>query len=167
MNWPFEIPPRPKRTVEHRLTDPVPGGGGAPIGVFNNASGNDLVLARPLNAVVTSFVDMRVGSSLSPDSAEVRFCNADCTEFYVLIFGKESVWYPEEKLTAAGTTQALVTRTSDRSWSIVFPPKSKGRLWRRSGTRADLGLFYYEGTVEVQLQRSPVPPDAPKPSRPE
>ena len=168
MNWPFTIPPRPKRTVEHHLTDPVPTGGGKPIGVFSSPSGNDLVISRPLNATVRSFMDIAVGSSVSPDSAEVRFCNADCTEYYVVIFGKESVWYPEEKLTAAGTTHAVVARTSESSWSIVFPPQSKGRLWRRSRTRADLGLFYYEGRVDVQIQQSPAPPDAPRPApRPE
>jgi hypothetical protein len=99
----------------------------------------------------------------------VRFCNADCTEYYVLIFGKESVWYPEEKLNGTGTTKALVTRTSEDSWSIVFPPQSIGRLWKRSGTRADLGLYYYDGRADVQLQNSPaVPSDAPRPApRPE
>ena len=46
MNWPFTIPPRPKRTVEHHLTDPVPNGGGKRIGVFPGPNGNDLVISR-------------------------------------------------------------------------------------------------------------------------
>jgi hypothetical protein len=168
MNWPFTIPPRPKRTVEHHLTDPVPNGGGSPIGVFTSPNGNDLVISRPLTATVKSFTDIPIGSSISPDSAEVRFCNADCSEYYVLIFGKESVWYPDEKLSASGTTKAIVTRVSEDSWSIVFPPQSIGRLWKRSGRRADLGLYHYDGHVDVQLQKSPVPPDAQRPAlRPE
>ena len=166
MNWPFTIPVRPKRTVEHDLTDPVPHGGGIPMGVFTSPSGNDLVISRPLNAAVKTFADIPVGSSISPDSAEVRICNSDCSEYYVLIFGKESVWYPEEKLSAAGTTKPVVTRTSAESWSIFFPPRSIGRLWKRSGVRADLGLYYYDGRIEVELQKSPVPPpDAPRPAR--
>lgn len=166
MNWPFAAPQQPKRTVEHHLTDPVPDGGGSPIGVFTSPYANDLVISRPLTATLKGFTDIPIGSSVLPDSAEVRFCNADCTEYYVVIFGKESVWYPNENLGAAGTTKATVTRAAEDSWSIVFPPKSIGRLWKRSGTRADIGLFYYEGRADVQLQKSPVPPDKPLPARP-
>ena len=90
MDWPFAIAQRPTRTVEHHLTDPVPTAGGKPIGIFSNYAGNDLVISRPVNATVTSFMDIAVGSSVSPDSAEVRFCNADCTEYYVVIFGKRA-----------------------------------------------------------------------------
>lgn len=165
MNWPFTIPPKPKRTVEHHLTDPVPDGGGNRIGVFTSPFGNDLVISRPLTANVKGFTDIPIGPSVTPDSAEVRFCNENCTEFYVVIFGKESVWYPKENLGAAGTTKATVTRTAEDVWSIVFPPKSIERLWKRGGTRADLGLFYYEGRADVQLQKTPVPPDAPRPAR--
>jgi hypothetical protein len=95
---------------------------------------------------------MAVGSSVSPDSAEVRFCSSVCSEYYSLIFGAESVWYPELKINGAGTTKATVTRTSDTSWAIIFPAKSIGRLWKRSGTLTDLGLYYYEGRVDIQRQ---------------
>jgi len=152
MNWPFTKPVKPQRTVEHHLTNPVPGGGGKSVGVFTSPFGNDLVIAKPMTATVKTFSEMSVGLSVSPQSAEVRFCNADCSEFYVLIFGGGSVWYPDEKLNGAGTTKAIVTRTSQTSWSIRFPEKSIGRLWRRSGTPADLGLYYYEGQADVELQ---------------
>jgi hypothetical protein len=46
-----------------------------------------------------------------------------------------------------------VTRTSQTSWSIRFLPRSIGRLWRRSGAPADLGLYYYEGQVDVEMQK--------------
>ena len=81
MNWPFTIPPKPKRTVEHHLTDPVPNGGGTSIGVFDSPHSNDLVISRPLTATVKSFNEIPIGSSVSSDSAEVRLCNADCTEY--------------------------------------------------------------------------------------
>jgi hypothetical protein len=152
MNWPFKKPPVPKRTVEHHLTAPVPGGGGASVGVFTSSFGNDLVISKPMTATVNTFINMVVGSSVSPDSAEVRFCNSDCTEYYSLIFGAESVWYPELKINGAGTTKATVTRTSDTSWAIIFPAKSIGRFWKRSGTLTDLGLYYYEGRVDIQRQ---------------
>ena len=165
MNWPFAVRQKPGRTVAHHLTDPVPNGGGRPVGIFTSPLGNDLVISRPLTATVGSFTDIPIGASVSPDSTEVRFCNADCTEYYVVIFGKESVWYPDEKLSTAGTTKATVTRTAEDAWSIIFPPRSIGRFWRRSGTPTDLGLYYYEGRADVKLQVSPVPPDAPRPAR--
>lgn len=169
MNWPFHKtdpnrplgplnradPPKwipPTRTVEHHLTVPVPGGGGASQGVFKNPAGNDLVISKPMTASVSTFTDMTVGVSVSPDSAEVRFCNSDCTDYYSLIFGAESVFYPKLKIDGAGTTKVTVTRTSDTSWAIIFPAKSIGRFWRRSGTLTDLGLYYYEGRVDIQRQ---------------
>jgi len=45
-----------------------------------------------------------------------------------------------------------VTRTSDTSWAIIFPAKTIGRLWKRSGTLTDVGLYYYEGRVDIQRQ---------------
>jgi hypothetical protein len=120
--------------------------------VFRSAFGNDLVISKPMTATTKTFTDISIGASVSPQSAEVRFCNADCSEYYVLIFGEGSVWYPEEKLNGVGTTNAVVTRTSQTSWSIRFPPKSVGRLWRRSGTPAGLGLYYYEGQADVEIQ---------------
>ena len=109
-------------------------------------------VSKPMTAGLSTFTDMTVGLSVSPDSAEVRFCNSDCTEYYSLVFGAESVFYPKLKIDGAGTTKMTVTRTSDTSWAIVFPAKSIGRLWRRSGTLTDLGLYYYEGRVDIQRQ---------------
>jgi hypothetical protein len=106
-----------------------------------------------MTATTKTFTDMAVGDSVSPDKSEVRFCNEDCSEYYVVIFGEGSVWYPEENyLNGVGTTKPTVTRTSQTSWSIRFPTKSIGRLWRRSGTPTDLGLFFYEGHVDLELQ---------------
>lgn len=152
MNWPFEIPPVPTRTVEHHLTAPVPGGGGTSLGVFTSPMGNDLVISKPMTTDVHNFTDMAVGSSVSPDSAEVRFCNSDCSEYYSLIFGAGSVWYPELRINGAGTTKATVTRTSDTSWAIIFPAGSIGKLWKRSGKLTDIGLYFYEGRVDIQRQ---------------
>jgi len=152
MDWPFKKPPTPTRAVEHHLTAPVPGGGGSSLGVFTSPMGNDLVISKPMTVMVNTFTEMAVGSSVSPDSAEVRFCNSVCSEYYSLIFGVGSVWYPELKINGAGTTNATVTRTSDTSWAIIFPAKSIGRLWKRSGTVTDLGLYYYEGRADIQRQ---------------
>lgn len=152
MNWKFSTPIVPTRTVEHHLTDPVPGGGGMPVGVFKSPYGNDLVITKPMTASVNAFTDMAVGSSVSPDSAEVRFCNSDCTEYYSLIFGAKSVFYRDMEINGAGTTKPLVTRTTATSWTISFPAKTVGRLWKRSGNLADRGLYYYEGQVDLQRQ---------------
>lgn len=175
LNWPFARFPgcdsvtepaptgtRGNRTLIHRMTDPVPRGGGKPLGVFTGpGGGNDIALTKPLTSTVTSFTDMAIGTSLSPQSAEVRFCNSDCSEYFSLLFGDKSVWgYPN--INGAGTTLPIVTRTSETNWTISFPPRTVGRLWNRttgkdrkvptSEDETDLGLYYYEGSLEIQKQ---------------
>ena len=165
MNWPFAKYPglgsdtasRPSgtagdRTLLHRMTDPVPGAGGRPRGVFSGPGGsNDVALAKPLTTTVRSLTDLAVGASVSAQSAEVRFCNADCSEYYSVIFGEKSAFgYP--KIHGAGTTRPIVTRTSARTWTINFPPGTMGRLWNRSGDVTDLGLYYYQGQLALQRQ---------------
>ncbi|MFN2572790.1 MAG: hypothetical protein ABR537_14465 [Gemmatimonadales bacterium] len=166
MSWPFgrfpggdgATAPGPtgtpgNRTLIHRMTDPVPHGGGKPLGVFAGVSANDLALAKPLTSTVTSYTDMTIGSSLSPQSAEVRFC--DSASCYSLIFGEKSVFgYPV--VNGAGTTRPIVSRISETTWTISFPPRTIARLWSRAGEAneivADLGLYYYEGSLRIQRQ---------------
>ena len=159
--WPFSNRPLPlvptsgvagARTLVHDLTAPVPGGGGTGLGMFKEPGGNDVALSKPLTSRVNSFTDMAVGSSVSPDSAEVRFCNSGCTEYYSLIFGNKSLFYQEMEIGGAGTNKPTVTRTSDTAWTISFPPKTIGRLWKRSGELKDLGLYFYDGTLDLKIQ---------------
>jgi hypothetical protein len=174
MNWPFSRYPgvdaatapapsgtRDTRTLVHRMTDPVPQGGGRPMGVFTGpGGGNDVALPKPLTSTMTSLTDMAIGTSLSPQSAEVRFCNSNCSEVYSLLFGDKSVFgYP--KITGAGTTRPIVSRTSETAWTISFPPRTVGRLWDRTTGRfrtvptsedeTDLGLYYYEGSLSLEI----------------
>lgn len=158
-NWPFRgttASPPPIgdccRTVVHRITDPVPGGGAKPIGVFNSPYGNDVAISKPLVPGIDSFTEMRMGSTVSPDTAEVRFANSDSTEYYSLVFGDRSLFYRDLKIDGKGTTKPTVTRNSETSWTISFPAKTIGRLWKRSGGLTDLGLFYYEGSIQIQMQ---------------
>ena len=161
-NWPFgktplllPVPPSGvagARTLDHDMTSPVPNGGGTPLGVFTSTNSNDVSLSKPLTARVRSLTDMAVGTSLSPDSAEARFCNSDCTEYYSLIFGAKSLFYPDLKVDGTGTTKPTVTRTSEATWTISFPAKTIGRLWRRSGQLTNLGLYYYDGNIDIQTQ---------------
>ena len=122
MSWPFArfpggdsaTAPAPtghagNRTLIHRLTDPVPGRGGKPLGVFTGPGGaNDIALSKPLTSTVTGLTDMAIGSSLSPQSAEVRFCGTETC--YNLIFGDESL-FKTPKVNGAGTTRPIVSRT--------------------------------------------------------
>lgn len=165
MNWPFArfpgvnsaTSPAPtgtpgRRTLIHRFTDPVPEQRGKPIGVFTGPGGsNDVALPKPLTPTVSSFTEMVIGSSLSPQSAEVRFCNADCTRYYSLIFGEKSV-FGYANVNGNGTTRPTVSRTSETTWRIDFPSRTIGRLWDRSGNVTDLGLYYYEGSLELRKQ---------------
>jgi hypothetical protein len=165
MNWPFakypggdsatSRPPtgtRENRTLVHHMTDPVIEREGKPLGVFTGpGGGNDVALPRPLTATVTSFTDMTVGTSLSPQSAEVRFCNSDCGEYFSLIFGEKSVFGYTE-VNGSGSTRPIVSRTSETTWTIKFPPQTVGRLWNRSGNVTDLGLYHYEGSLEIEKQ---------------
>ena len=106
MNWPFARYPgignstvpsasgiHDNRTLVHRITDPVAGPNG--IGVFTGpGGGNDIALPKPLTANVPTLTDMTIGTSLSPRSAEVRFCNAHCTKVTADFRRKERVRLP-------------------------------------------------------------------------
>ncbi len=158
-SWPFDKTLGPPasgvsgaRTLDHDMTAPVPDGGGTPLGIFKSPYGNDVALSKPLTSRVSSFTDMAVGASLSPDSAEVRFCNSDCTEYYSLIFGAKSLFYLETTIHGAGTTKPTVTRMSETNWTISFLEGTVGRLWKRSGELTDLGLYYYDGSFDIQKQ---------------
>lgn len=168
MNWPFpkaqRLPPAAgPRTVVHHLTQPVTPDGKA-LGAFPAIPGNDIAILKPLTSSVATFEDMQIGTSVNPDSTEVRFCNAKCTEYYSLIFGAKSVFYGDAsppdpdipklwlKINGSGTTKPTVTRTSEKEWVISFPTSSVGRLWRRSGELTDLGLYHYDGRIELEKQ---------------
>lgn len=165
MNWPFGGFPqcdsttapaptgtRDSRTLLHRMTNPVPKGGGKSLGVFTGpGGGNDIALSKPLTSTINSFTDMAIGYSLSPQSAEVRFCNSDCSEYYSVIFGNHSL-FDNQKIHGAGSTRPIVLRTSEFTWTISFPPGTVGRLWNRTPEVPTSELYYYEGSIEVKKQ---------------
>lgn len=164
MNWPFGGFPecdsatksaptgnRDSRTLLHRLTNPVRNGGKS-LGVFTGpGGGNDIALSRPLTSTVNSFDDMAIDSSLSPQSAEVRFCNSDCTEYYSVIFGDHSL-FGNQQIHGVGSMRPIVTRTSELTWTIIFPQGTIGRLWNRTPEIPTSGLYYYEGSLEIKKQ---------------
>ena len=164
MNWPFgrssecdsatkSAPTgnRGSRTLLHQMTNPVLKGGKS-LGVFTGpGGGNDIALSRPLTSTVNSFTDMAIGSSLSPQSAEVRFCNSDCSEYYNVIFGDHSL-FGNKQIHGAGSMRPIVTRTSELTWTISFPPGMVGRLWNRTPEVPTSELYYYEGSLEIKKQ---------------
>jgi len=165
MNWPFNFSqtcdsataPAPtgsrgNRTLLHHMTNPVPGGGGKSLGVFTGpGGGNDIAISKPLTATINSFTDMTIGASLSPLSTEVRFCNSDCTEYFSILFGDSSVFH-HPGIYGAGSTRPIVSRTSDTTWTISFPPGTVGRLWNRTPEVPTSELYYYEGSLEIKKQ---------------
>ena len=172
LNWPFNRYPGifkaadptgipDNRTIVHRITDPADPHGKA-VGVFTGpGAGNDVALPKPLTDHVASLTDMAIGTSLSPRSAEVRFCSSHCTANYSVIFGEKSV-FGYAVIHGKGTTLPTVSRISDTAWTITFPPQTLGRLWDRTPgevrspktqeDETDLGLYYYEGNLALQIQ---------------
>jgi hypothetical protein len=164
MSWPFDhfrtcdsttaqapTGTRGSRTLLHRMYNPVLHGGKS-LGVFTGpGGGNDIALSKPLTSTINSFTDMAVGSSLSPQSAEVRFCNSDCTEYYSLIFGVGSTW-GDKRINGEGSTRPIVSRTSESTWTISFPSGTVGRLWNRTPEIPISKLYYYEGRIEIKKQ---------------
>jgi hypothetical protein len=166
MNWPFggAFPScdslsaaapkgtRGSRTLLHRMINPVSEGEGKALGVFTGpGGGNDIALSRPLTSTINSFTDMAIGSSLSPQSTEVRFCNSDCSEFFSVIFGGHSL-FGDQRVHGDGSTRPIVSRTSEFTWTISFPPGTVGRLWNRTPEIPTSELYYYEGSLEIQKQ---------------
>jgi hypothetical protein len=165
MRWPFNFfktcdsatAPAPRgtpgsRTLLHRMTNPVVKGAGKSLGVFTGpGGGNDILTSRPLTSTINNFFDMAIGSSLSPLSTEVRFCNSDCSKYYSLIFGDSSM-YAGPKINGAGSTRPIVTRTSESTWTISFPHGTIGRLWNRTPEVPTSELYYYEGSLKIKKQ---------------
>jgi hypothetical protein len=167
MNWPFDyfrgcdsatapapVGSRGSRTLLHRMTLPVAGGGKS-LGVFTGpGGGNDIAMSRPLSSTINSFTDMAIGSSLSPRSTEVRFCNSDCTEFFSVIFGDGTAWgsLGDQRINGAGSTRPVVSRTSASTWTISFPSGTVGRLWNRAPEIPTSELYHYEGTLDIKKQ---------------
>jgi hypothetical protein len=165
LNWPFNNFPgcdsanapaptgtRDARTLLHKMTNPVNKGEGKSLGIFTGpGGGNDIALSKPLTSTIDSFTDMAIGSSLSPNSTEVRFCNSDCSEYYSVIFGDNSVFgYPG--ITGAGSARPIVTRNSESSWTITFTPGTVGRMWNRTPDVPTSQLYYYEGSLKIEIQ---------------
>ena len=165
MNWPFNhfktcdsatasapTGTRDGRTLLHRMTNPISKGAGKALGVFTGlGGGNDIGLSRPLTSTINSFTDMAIGSYLSPLSTEVRFCNSNCSEYYSLIFGDSSV-FGAPKINGAGSTRPIVSRTSEFTWTISFPPGTIGRLWNRTPEVPTSELYFYDGSLEIKKQ---------------
>ena len=167
MNWPFGGFPecdsatapaptgtRDSRTLLHRMNNPILKEGKI-LGVFTGpGGGNDIAMSKPLTSKINSFTDMAIGSSLSPQSTEVRFCNSDCTEYYSLIFGDGSAWgtLRDPRINGVGSTQPTVFRTSESTWTISFPSGTVGRLWNRTPEVPTSELYYYEGNIDVKKQ---------------
>jgi hypothetical protein len=133
------------------MTNPISKGEGKSLGVFTGpGGGNDIAISRPLTSTINSFTDMAIGSSLSPLSTEVRFCNSDCSEYYSVIFGDSGVM--STSINGAGSTRPIVSRTSESTWTISFPTGTIGRLWNRTPEIPTSELYYYEGSLEIQKQ---------------
>lgn len=168
LNWPFSYgtcdsatAPAPtgtadSRTLLHQITKPTSRRAGKSLGVFTGpGAGNDISISRPLTSTINSFFDMTIGSSLSPLSTEVRFCNSDCSEDYSLIFGDWNLFpFDGPKMNGAGSKRPIVSRTSDSSWTIIFARGTIGRLWNRTPEvhPTSEGLYYYEGSIDVKKQ---------------
>jgi len=140
------------RTLLHRILDPVVTDEGKSLGVFTGpGGGNDIAISKPLNSTTDSFTDMAIGSSLSPQSTEVRFCNSDSTEYYSIIFGDSSL-FGNHTIHGAGSTRPIVKRISESSWTITFPTGTIGRLWNRTPEVPTTALYHYEGSIEITKQ---------------
>lgn len=165
MNWPFNyfhtcdsatapVPTgiRDSRTLVHHIANPILKGNGKSLGEFTGpGGGNHLALSRPLTSTVNSFTDMAIGSSLSPHSAEVRFSNANGSEYYSVIFGDSSLFH-QPNTNGAGSTRPIVSRTSESTWTISFPSGTIGRLWNLAPKIPTSELYYYEGSIEITIQ---------------
>ncbi len=165
MNWPFKRFPgcdssaaitptgtSGSRTLLHWMNKPVLKEEGKSLGVFTGpGGGNDIAISRPLTPAINSFLDMAIGSSLSPQSVEVRFCNSDCSEYYSVIFGAHSL-FGNQNIHGTGSTRPIVTRSSELTWTITFPPGTIGRLWNRTPEVPTTELYYYEGSLEIKKQ---------------
>jgi len=149
------------RFLRFDLNQPVVASGAKPLGTIDDRLGRVLVAWKhdhsddpEKNELIHCFADIdTVGQTVESTRVEV-WVRVD-GEQHVLQMGP---WVMGEfsaraKIDGAGTSQARITRTSEKSWRIAAPKGSIGRLWNYSDIQHPInkGLYHFDFSMVVDM----------------
>ena len=136
------------------LNNPVPGGGGTPLGII--ADGNDVFLETQWYTSGNARQNLRdipVGQTVQADQIDVPVhING---RYHILQMGPQPYGHCHSAPTlvsGAGTTSGSITRLTATKWAVDVPAGSIGRLFDIYNTdqyAVDKGLYYTELHYEI------------------
>ena len=136
------------RTLTMNLNNPVPGGGGVPLGIVT-VSGDNLLYTswQRVGDLARSLVGIPVGQTVPAGQINVSF-HID-GRFHVLQMGPQALGHCHQgaastRVHGAGTSSGTIHRASQSRWVVDLPVGSVGRLFDASRTvqhAVDKGLY--------------------------
>ena len=148
----------PTRSLILDLSQPVPGGGGTPMGVFRTYNGIHSFWYLDATMLVHSVQEIPIGMNTYSELTALFFTNPADGKRYILQMGpwswsvcENTGWVPTE-----GSTRALITRTGNKTWTATAPAGSIGMVSDLSD-RANpkpVGLYYTSFSIQYTLWRN-------------
>ena len=142
------------RTYTINLNNPVPGGGGVPLGSISD--NNDINIETQwytVNNARQNLHNIPIGSMVTADQIDVTFhING---RFHILQMGPQAYGHCHVAPTAvfgAGTSSGTITRVAATKWVLDLPAGSIGRLFDLYNTdqyAVDKGLYYTQLHFEI------------------
>ncbi len=142
------------RTYRINLDNPVPGGGGIPLGTI--ADNNDINIETQwytANNARQNLHNIPIGSTVTADQIDVTFhING---RFHILQMGPQAYGHCHAAPTAVvgtGTSSGTIFRASATKWVLDLPAGSIGRLFDLYNTdqyAVDKGLYYTQLHFEI------------------
>jgi len=142
------------RTYVVNLSNPVPGGGGIPLGII--ADNNDINIETQWYTVGNArqnYHNIAVGQTVTADQIDLTFhING---RFHILQMGSQAYGHCHAAPTAVfgtGTSSGTIFRASATKWVLDLPAGSVGRLFDLYNTdqyAVDKGLYYTQLHFEI------------------
>lgn len=141
------------RTFKMNLNNPVPGGGGIPLGIVNVGSDNNLYTSWKRDGNFSpSLLSIPVGQTVTAGQMNVSF-HID-GRFHLLQMGPQphGHCHGATRVHGSGTSSGTIYRASERKWVMELPAGSVARLFDLSNTTlnaVDKGLYYFRLHYEI------------------
>jgi hypothetical protein len=141
------------RTLTVNLNNPVPDGGGVPLGVITDRSGNLVTQWYMVGNALQNLHNIPVGQSVTAGQMNVSFRIKG--HAHILQMGPQAAGhchYRSNLVNGTGTSSGTIYRASRTKWVMDLPAGSVGRLFdiNQSFEHAvDKGLYYVHLHYEI------------------
>ncbi len=143
------------RQLKVNLNNPVPGGGGVPLGIITDGSSNGLHTQwHKVGNALQNLNNIRVGQTVTAAQMNVTF-NINGHK-HLLQMGPQANGHCHvgaNLVNGTGTSSGTIYRASKTKWAIDLPAGSVGRLFNIDNNdwehAADKGLYYVHLHYEI------------------